>query len=95
MVARVARQVQASGGRVVFVGVDGNDSAGSGLAFARKSGVSFAVGSDVESALAPKFTLVGYPGTVFIDAQGTVLDTVHGPVSHATLESNLARLSAR
>jgi cytochrome c biogenesis protein CcmG/thiol:disulfide interchange protein DsbE len=94
MVARVARQEQASGGRVVFLGVDGNDSPGSGLAFARASGVSFAVGADALSALAPKFTLVGYPGTVFIDAQGTVLDTVHGPVSHATLESDLARLSS-
>ena len=42
----------------------------SGLAFARHSGVSFAVGANADSALAPRFTLFGYPGTVFIDALG-------------------------
>jgi cytochrome c biogenesis protein CcmG, thiol:disulfide interchange protein DsbE len=93
MVARVARQESAAGDGVVFVGVDGNDNPGSGLVFAHKSGVSFAVGADAVSALAPKFTLFGYPGTVFIDASGAIVKTVHGPVSHATLESYVARLS--
>ncbi len=93
MVARVARQEQAAGDGIVFVGVDGNDDPASGLAFARRSGVSFAVGTNVDSGLAPKFTLVGYPGTVFIDASGTIVKTVHGPVSHATLESDLGLLA--
>jgi thiol-disulfide isomerase/thioredoxin len=93
MVARVARQETAAGDGVVFVGVDGNDNPGSGLAFAHHSGVSFAVGANADSALAPRFTLFGYPGTVFIDASGTIIKTVHGPVSHATLESYVARLS--
>jgi thiol-disulfide isomerase/thioredoxin len=95
MVARVARQEQAAGAGVVFVGVDGNDDPASGLAFARSSGVAFAVGANADSALAPKFNLVGYPGTVFIAASGRILDTVHGPVSHATLESDVARLTQR
>jgi thiol-disulfide isomerase/thioredoxin len=93
MVARVARQAQAAGDGVVFVGVDGNDNPASGLSFARHSGVTFVVGANADSALAPKFTLVGYPGTVFIDATGTIVKTVHGPVSHATLETYLTRLS--
>ena len=93
MVAKVARQEQAAGDGVVFVGVDGNDADASGLAFARASGVSFAVGADADSALAPKFTLDGYPGTVFVDASGTIVKTVHGPVSHATLETYLTRLA--
>ncbi len=93
MIARVARQEQASGAGVVFVGVDGNDDPASGLAFARKSGVAFAVGANADSALAPKFTLVGYPGTVFIDGSGKIVKTVHGPVSRATLETYLGRLS--
>jgi hypothetical protein len=37
--------------------------------------------------------LVGYPGTVFIDASGLVVGTVHGPVSRATLERFLGRLA--
>lgn len=93
MVATVARQEQAAGDGVVFVGVDGNDATASGLAFARASGVSFAVGADAASALAPKFTLDGYPGTVFIDASGTIIKTVHGPVSRATIETFLTRLA--
>ncbi len=93
MVARVARREQATGGHVVFLGIDGNDDPTSGLAFARHSGVSFPVGADATSSVAPKFTLVGYPGTVFIDATGTIVATVHGPVSRATLEADLARLS--
>jgi cytochrome c biogenesis protein CcmG/thiol:disulfide interchange protein DsbE len=93
MIARVARHDEASGGGVVFVGVDGNDDPASGLAFARKSGVAFAVGTNADSALAPKFTLVGYPGTVFIDGAGKIVKTVHGPVSQATLETYLDRLS--
>jgi thiol-disulfide isomerase/thioredoxin len=93
MVARVARQEQAAGDGVVFLGVDGNDNPASGLSFARQSGVSFVVGTNADSALAPRFTLVGYPGTVFIDATGKIVDTVHGPVSHTTLETYLTRLS--
>ena len=93
MVAKVADQERAAGGKVVFVGVDGNDATSSGLAFARTSGVTFAVGANADSALAPKFTLYGYPGTVFIDGSGAIVKTVHGAVSHATLEAYLARLS--
>jgi len=93
MVAEVARQQRAAGTGVVFLGVDGNDNAASGLSFARKSGVAFVVGANVDSGLAPKFTLFGYPGTVFIDASGTIVKTVHGPVSHTTLETYLAQLS--
>ena len=92
-IARVARQQQAAGHGVVFVGVDGNDDPSSGLTFARHSGVSFAVGSDAASALAPKFELVGYPGTVFIDATGHVIGTVHGPVSRSTLLDFVTRLA--
>ena len=53
------------------------------------------MGANADSALAPKFTLVGYPGTVFIDATGTIVKTVHGPVSHATLEAYLAACPTR
>lgn len=93
MVAAVARKERGSRHDVVFVGVDGNDDPSSGLSFARRSGVSFAVAEDSASELAPKFLLVGYPGTVFIDASGLVVGTVHGPVSRATLERFLGRLA--
>jgi cytochrome c biogenesis protein CcmG, thiol:disulfide interchange protein DsbE len=93
-IARVARQEARRRGPVEFVGIDGNDEPASGLAFARQSGVMFPVGSDAESALAPRFGLDGYPDTVFVDASGDVAYVVHGPVSRATLERWVARLAA-
>jgi thiol-disulfide isomerase/thioredoxin len=93
MIARVASR-EAPLARVVFVGVDGNDDPASGLSFARSSGVTFAVAQDALSAVAPRFGLQGYPDTVFIDARGNVAGMVRGPISQATLESWLSRLSS-
>ena len=93
-VARIARQEEASGGAVAFVGVDGNDDPTAGLAFARASGVTFPVGEDPASAVAPRFGLDGYPDTVFIGADGDVVGIVRGAVSAATLRGWLQRLAA-
>ena len=62
MIARVASRRGRIGGAVSFVGIDGNDDPASGLAFARASGVTFPVGEDPASAVAPRFGLIGYPG---------------------------------
>ena len=94
MIARVASREAAAGGRVDFVGIDGNDDPASGLAFARSSGVTFAVAEDDTSAIAPRFGLDGYPDTVFVDARGDVAGIVHGPISQATLQAWLTRLSS-
>jgi cytochrome c biogenesis protein CcmG/thiol:disulfide interchange protein DsbE len=93
-IARVASGATGAARRVVFVGIDGNDAPASGLAFARQSGVHFAVGADSESALAPRFGLDGYPDTVFINASGTVAGVVRGPVTRAELVNWLDRLSS-
>ncbi len=93
VIAAAARREEAAGGKVQFLGVDGNDGAAAGLAFARQSGIAFPVATDMASAVAPRFALDGYPDTVFIDASGNVVGTVRGPVSSATLDSWLARLA--
>ena len=94
MVARVARQEMATNRRVAFIGIDGNDDPSSGLAFARRSGVAFPVGADHDSVVAPRYLLVGYPDTVFIDGTGHVAGTVQGPVSRRVLQRWLTRLTA-
>jgi thiol-disulfide isomerase/thioredoxin len=86
MVASVASHAQRSGGRVVFLGIDGNDDPSSGLALARASGVSFPVGIDPTSDVAPRYGLVGYPDTVLVDDTGTIAATVRGPISRSTLD---------
>jgi thiol-disulfide isomerase/thioredoxin len=95
MIAGVARHQPSAGRLVAFVGIDGNDDPASGLAFARSSGVSFPVAVDADSSVAPRYGLVGYPDTVFVDATGHIAGTVQGPVSRPVLEDWLARLARR
>jgi cytochrome c biogenesis protein CcmG/thiol:disulfide interchange protein DsbE len=92
-IAQVAGQLAASGSPVVFVGVDGNDLDSSGAAFAARAGVGFAVGTDHQSAEAPRYGIQGYPATVFIDRHGTVVHVVRGPVSTQVLRSWAARIA--
>jgi thiol-disulfide isomerase/thioredoxin len=91
-VAGVARRAQATGDRVRFVGIDGDDAPASGLAFARRSGVDFPVGRDALTEIAPRFGVQGYPATVFIDAQGDVVSIVRGPISVSALRAGVGRL---
>ena len=93
-IAQVADAARGPARKVVFVGIDGNDDPASGLAFARQSGVQFAVGADHDSALAPRFGLIGYPDTVFIGASGAIEGVVRGPVSRGDLISWVNRLSS-
>jgi thiol-disulfide isomerase/thioredoxin len=92
-VAQMARQLSSEGSAVVFLGVDGNDLDSSGLAFARRAGVGFAVGVDHASAIAPRFGIQGYPATVFIDRHDTVVHVVRGPVSDAELRTWAGRVA--
>jgi cytochrome c biogenesis protein CcmG/thiol:disulfide interchange protein DsbE len=90
--ARVAREAEASGDKVRFIGIDDNDTESAGLAFARQSGVTFPVGRDYDSLTAPQYGIPGNPATVFIDADGKVAEKILGPVSVPTLETEIARL---
>lgn len=92
-VAAQAAALEAAGTRVAFVGIDGNDDATSGLAFARQSGVRFPVGADTASAVAPRFGIPGYPATAFVDARGDVVKIVRGPISVATLRTWAVRIA--
>jgi cytochrome c biogenesis protein CcmG/thiol:disulfide interchange protein DsbE len=93
LIAQVADQLDRAGSPVVFIGVDGNDLDASGLAFARRAGVTFAVGVDHPSAVAPRYGIQGYPATVFIDRHGTVAHVVRGPVNVSALRTWAARLA--
>jgi len=91
-VARVARQARAAGDKVRFIGIDDNDAAASGLAFARASGVDFPVGRDWLVLVAPRFDVQGNPSTVFIAGDGDVVKTVRGPMTAEALDAEIARI---
>ncbi|HUA96248.1 MAG TPA: TlpA disulfide reductase family protein [Acidimicrobiales bacterium] len=79
---------------VRFVGVDGDDAPGSGLAFARASGVTFPVGSDRDETVATHLGLAGLPDTVFIDASGHVVHVIQGPASETALKEWTAKIAS-
>ncbi len=86
VVAAVAHHEKAAGAPVVFLGIDDNDAAASGLAFAQRSGVMFPVGKDFYTEVGGQYRLDGLPDTVFISATGHVVATVRGPITKATLQ---------
>jgi thiol-disulfide isomerase/thioredoxin len=91
-IAKVARETEAAGDPVKFIGIDDNDASSSGLAFVRKSDVGFPVGRDFLVAVAPTFDVQWTPSTVFIDGDGDIARTVRGPVSTRTLETEIAKI---
>lgn len=83
--AHYVHEVQASRSPVRFIGIDGNDQNSSGLAFARKSGVTFPAAADHEESVAYQLGLGGLPDTVFISARHKIVHIVQGAVSVSAL----------
>ncbi len=92
VVAAVADHESATRAPIVFLGIDDNDAAASGLAFARRSGVTFPVGKDFYTEVGAQYRLEGLPDTVFINATGHIVATVRGPITKATLQRWMAVL---
>ena len=80
------------GDRVAFVGVDERDSRTSAAAMLDAAGVGYPAAYDPEGALTVPYRLRGLPTTVFVAADGRVVDTVTGPLDEARLEAYLERL---
>jgi thiol-disulfide isomerase/thioredoxin len=78
--ARFADAEHAKGVKVQFIGVDENDPTG-GRAFAKRSGISFAVGSDVEGIVLEDLQAVpALPQTLFINTEGVIVHHAYGSV---------------
>ena len=93
--ARQVKRLQHSGTPIRFVAVDGNDTASAGLAFARRSGVTFPVVEDETESLARKIGLVGLPDTVFVNRSGHVAHIMQGDgFSAATFRHWAATIAA-
>jgi thiol-disulfide isomerase/thioredoxin len=70
---------------VHMIGVDANDSRTAALAFTKKYGVSYPVGSDPAAATAGAYGVVAMPQTYFLNAQHKVVDHVYGKVTAGSL----------
>src|SRR5512133_4062720 len=73
-------------GRVVVLGVDVNDAAGSARRFAEKYGLDYPLVHDNRNVTSPKYGLTGLPATFFIDRSGKLVVHLAGEVDAADIE---------
>ena len=80
-------------GTVAFLGVDHQDSRSDAIARLDEYGITYPAGYDPKGDVAARYGLRGLPGTVFIAADGRIVDLHHGQISAADLEERLRRLT--
>ncbi len=91
----LARFFRTPHGRVAMIGVDVNDAPAAALRFARRAGVTYAVGVDRTAATAEAWGVVAIPQTFFLDAGRHVVKRVFGAVTLAELTRDTALLAGR
>jgi cytochrome c biogenesis protein CcmG/thiol:disulfide interchange protein DsbE len=80
------------GERIQFVGVDHQDTRPSALELLHDTGVTYPTGFDPDGHTAYDYGLVGMPTTVFISADGKVLEQHTGQLSEHDLQATIDRL---
>ena len=86
------RASRAYAGRVVFIGVDVQDTEANARAFLRKFGVSYPNGHDASGEIAVEYGMSGVPESYFVDRDGRVVRKWQGPVDDARLRGFLEEL---
>jgi cytochrome c biogenesis protein CcmG/thiol:disulfide interchange protein DsbE len=79
-------------GRVVFLGVDVQDTEANGRAFVDKFGVSYPNGRDASGEIAVEYGMSGVPETYFVDRDGRLVRKWQGPLDDARLRAYLDEL---
>ena len=83
---------QREGDHIMFIGIDHQDTRPEALAFQRETKVSYPSGFDPAGRTATAFELYGLPSTVFVSADGFILDQHLGRYTEADLQAQLDRL---
>jgi cytochrome c biogenesis protein CcmG/thiol:disulfide interchange protein DsbE len=89
----LAASARAHAGEVRFVGVDVQDLRGDALAFLREFAVPYVSVRDRGDETYRAYGLTGVPETYFIDADGSLVAHLPGPVSAETLERGIAAVT--
>jgi thiol-disulfide isomerase/thioredoxin len=79
------------GDRVVFIGIDENDTRSAAISFLHHTGVSYQNGFDRNGTVGQSFVLPGTPCTFFI-SRGRELDVQFGPLSSTALRTKIQEL---
>jgi cytochrome c biogenesis protein CcmG/thiol:disulfide interchange protein DsbE len=78
--------------RVTFLGVNNQDQRGPALRLLAETGVRYSSGYDPAGEVALAYGLYGMPTTVFISADGQLLERKTGEISRDQLEASIDRL---
>lgn len=78
--------------RVAFLGVDHQDDREGALKLLADTGVQYPTGYDPDGKVATSYGLFGMPTTLFVSADGRVLEKHTGELSQAKLEEAINRL---
>lgn len=78
---------------VAFIGVDHLDSRDDAIAMLDEFGIAYPAGYDPKGEVAAKFRLRGLPATVFIGADGRVVDVHQGALTAKELDESLRKLA--
>jgi thiol-disulfide isomerase/thioredoxin len=85
----------ASHPEVAFLGVDHQDSREDAIELLDRYGVTYSAGYDPRGDVAAKYFVRGLPATVFIGADGRIVDFHQGELSPNELRERLDRLTLR
>jgi cytochrome c biogenesis protein CcmG/thiol:disulfide interchange protein DsbE len=88
----LARTHQEIGDRALILGVDTKDSQDAALDAIAGTGATYPQVLDPPGAFALKMDVFALPLTVFVDANGTVVDRVFGPLTSDRLAAGLSRI---
>lgn len=77
--------------RVAFLGVNHQDSRPDGLEMLRRTGVQYPAASDPDGTVAVAYGLFGMPTTLFVSADGRVVDRHTGELSAGELQKAIDR----
>jgi thiol-disulfide isomerase/thioredoxin len=83
-----------TGAKVAFLGVDRQDFRPDAQSFVRRTHVTYPSAYDRDGSLDERYRLRGMPTSVFIDADGRVVDQVTGPLTESQLDDGLKALMA-
>ena len=77
--------------QVAFIGIDQRDDRSAAEDLAHQTGVTYRLAEDPDGRVFDAFGGVGMPTTVFIDADGRVVDVVTGQLNEALLRDLINR----
>jgi peroxiredoxin len=80
-----------AGKGATVVGIDTVDSRGAAKDFARKHGVTYAIGYDDVGEIATRYGVSFTPTTFFVDRRGRIVKRVLGPVPSSELDTQIRR----